>query len=99
LADWVSAVEHYLYSVGRVGLEQVLCDGCLSGRVPMEVASVASVEPELAQRVVEEDGGAAEIYRAVPTAAGVRYGFEVLLFADLAGACSVANVSRFVPVE
>jgi hypothetical protein len=31
--------------------------------------------------------------------AGIRYAFEVLLLADLDGAYSVANVSRFAPVD
>jgi hypothetical protein len=99
MADWVSAVDRYLYTIGRVGLERVLCDGCLSGRVPSEVAGVASVEPELALRVTEEDGGTAQTYRGILTVAGVRYSFEVLLFADVDGAYFVANVSRFAPVD
>jgi hypothetical protein len=97
--DWLSPVDDYLYSTGRVGLEQVLCDGCLSGRVPREVAGVSSVEPKLVQRITEEDGGAAETYRGILTVAGVRYFFEVLLLADLDGAYFIANVARFVPVE
>ena len=47
--------------------------------------------PELAQRVAEEDGGAAETYRGTLTGAGVRRAFEVLLFADLGGAYFVAS--------
>jgi hypothetical protein len=53
MVDWLSLVDGYLYALGRVCLEQVLCEGCLSGRVPSEVAGVASVEPELGQRVTE----------------------------------------------
>jgi hypothetical protein len=75
MPDWLSPVDSYLYSTGRVGLEQVLCEGCLSGRVPREVAGVASVEPELAQRITEEDGNTAETYRGILTVAGVRYSF------------------------
>jgi hypothetical protein len=99
MTDWLSPVDDYLYSTSRVGLEQVLCGGCLSGRVPREFAGVASVEPELSQRVTEEDGGAAETYRGILTVAGVRYSFEVLIFADLDGAYSVANVARFAPMD
>jgi hypothetical protein len=97
--DWFSPVDEFLYATGRVGLEQVLCDGCLSGRVPREVAGVASIEPELHHRVTEEDGGASECYRGVLVVAGVRYSFEVLLFADVDGAYFVANIARFEPVE
>ena len=57
------------------------------------------LDPERAQRVPEDDGGAAETYRGMLTVAGVRYAFEVLLFADLDGAYFVANLSRFAPVD
>jgi hypothetical protein len=77
----------------------VLCDGYLSGRVPAAVAAVASIEPKLHRRVTEDDGGASECYRGVLTVAGVRYSFEVLLFADGDGAHFVANIARFEPVE
>src|SRR5262249_2221203 len=99
MVDWQSPVDGYLYQVGRVGLEQVLCDGCLSGQVPSEVAAVASIEPELHPRATEEDGGASECYRGLLLVTGVRYSFEVLLFADLDGAYFVASIGRSEPVE
>jgi hypothetical protein len=99
MMDWQSPVDGYLYEVGRVGLEQALCDGCLSGQVPREVAAVASIEPELRHRITEEDGGASECYCGVLTVAGVRYAFEVLLFADVDGAYFVASIGRFEPME
>jgi hypothetical protein len=99
MVHWQTPVDGYLYQVGRVGLEQVLCDGCLSGQMPKEVAPVASIEPELHHRVTAEDGGVSESYRGVLTVAGVRYTFEVLLFADVDGAYFVASIARFEPVE
>jgi hypothetical protein len=85
MADWLAPVDDYLYATCRIGLEQVLCDGCLSGRVPEAVAAVASIEPELHHhRVTEEDGGASEMYRGALTVAGVRY--------------FVASIGRFEPV-
>jgi hypothetical protein len=99
MADWLAPVDDYLYATCRIGLEQVLCDGCLSGRVPEAVAAVASIEPELYHRVTEDDGGASECYRGALTVAGVRYSFEVLLFADADGAYFIANIARFEPVE
>jgi hypothetical protein len=98
MVDWLSPVDGYLYQVGRVGLEQVLCDGCLSGRIPREIADVADIEPELVQRVTEDDGGAAETYRGVLTVAGVRYAFEAQMFADTDGAHFVASIGRFEPI-
>jgi hypothetical protein len=77
----------------------VLCDGCLSGRVPREVAGNASIELELHHRVTEDDGGASENYRGALTVAGVRYTFEVLLFVYVDGAYFVADIACFEPVE
>ena len=97
--DWLGAVDDYLYLVARMGLEQVLCDGCLSGRVPEAVAGVAGIAPELIHRTVEDDGGTSEAYQGALTVAGVRYTFECLLFADPDGSYFVANIARFEPVE
>jgi hypothetical protein len=97
--DWLGAVDGYLYLVGRIGLEQALCDGCLSGRLPEAVAGVASIEPELIHRAIEEDGGISESYRGAITVAMVRYNFEVQLFADADGSYFVSNVRTFSPVE
>ena len=58
--DWLSAADSYLYLLGRIGIEQDLCDGCLSGRTPAAVSDCASIEPELVRRTVEDDGGTAE---------------------------------------
>ncbi len=97
--DWLGAVDGYLYLVGRIGLEQALCDGCLSGRLPESVSGVASIEPELIHRALEEDGGTSESYRGTLTVAMVRYSFEVQLFADADGSYFVSNIRQFTPVE
>jgi hypothetical protein len=77
----------------------VLCDGCLLGACPVRSPASPAWSPSWCSKVTDEDGSAAETYRGVLTVAGVRYAFEVLLFADLDGAYFVANVSRFAPVE
>jgi hypothetical protein len=91
----MEAVDSYLYSVGRLGLEQTFYDGCISDRVSEQVAERASIEPELVHRTVEDDGGASESYRGVLTVAGLQYSFAVSLFADLDGAYFIANISSF----
>jgi len=97
--DWLGAVDGYLYLLGRTGLEQALCEGCLSGRLPEAVAGVASIEPELIHRAMEDDGGTSESYRGTLTVAMVRYNFEVELFADPDGSYFVSNIRQFAPVE
>jgi hypothetical protein len=68
--DRLEPVDSYLYEVGRIGAEQVICDGCLSGRVPEAVAGCCTIEPELIHRTVEDDGGTAEGYQGALVVAG-----------------------------
>jgi hypothetical protein len=98
-ADWLSAVDFYLYSVARIGAEETLAEGCVSGRVPAAVAACVTIERELAHRMVESDGGTSEVYRGALTVTGVRYSFECRLFIDSDGSHFVVDVSRFEPVE
>jgi len=97
--DWLGAVDRYLYAVARVGIEDVLAEGCISGAVPAAVASFVAIEPELVCRSREEDGGQCELYRGALTIAGLRYHFEARLFIDGDGAHFIADVPRFEPVE
>ena len=97
--DWLEAVDAYLYELGRIGAEQVLCDGCLSGRVLPAVAGCCTIEPELIHRTMEDDGGTAEGYQGTLVVAGVRYVFECQLFADQDGSYFVSNIAHFEPVE
>ena len=96
--DWLAVVDEYLYSL-RTGVEPVLSEGCVSGRVPEAVAGCVSVERELVYRTREDDGGTTEVYRGVLTVTGVRYAFEVRLFIDADGSHFVADVPRFEPTE
>jgi hypothetical protein len=97
--DWLEAVDRYLYAVARIGIEDTLAEGCISGAVPSAVASFVSIEPEPAYRCKEEDGGQCEIYRGALTVAGLRYLFEARLFIDGDGAHFIADVPKFEPVE
>ena len=99
MADWLAAVDAYLYTLGSTGGEEALCDACISGRAPMALAESVQVQAELAQRTAEDDGGASEIYRGTLTVAGLRYGFECRLFIDADGSYFVSDIARFEPVE
>ena len=96
--DWFATVDRYLYSVARIGAEETLAEGCISGRVPTALAGYVSIEPELVHRTTENDGGATEVHRGTLTVAGVRYSFEARLFIDSDGSHFVADVPRFDPV-
>ncbi len=97
--DWLATVDRYLYSVARIGVEEALAEGCVSGRVPEALAGCVGIEPELVHRATEDDGGTTEVHRGALTVAGVRYNFEARLFIDSDGAHFVADVPRFEPVE
>ncbi|HLI13105.1 MAG TPA: hypothetical protein VKY65_16045 [Alphaproteobacteria bacterium] len=97
--DWFGTVDEYLYSVGRIGLEQVLCEGCLSGGVPPAVAGYARITRELMSRSLEADGGAHEAYGGTLAIAEVRYQFLCHIFIDADGSHFVSHIAHFEPVE
>jgi len=99
MTDWLAAVDAYLYTIGSVGVEDALCDACISGRVPAALAGSLEIERELSQRTAEADGGSSEIYLGTLTLAGLRYGFECRLFVDADGSYFVSDIARFEPVE
>ena len=99
MTDWLAAVDAYLYAIGGLGVEDALCDACISGRVPQALSGSVEIERELSQRTAEEDGGASEVYRGALTVAGLRYAFECRLFVDSDGSYFVSDIARFEPVE
>jgi len=99
MADWIGAVDAYLYTIGSIGAEDALCEACISGRVPVPLSGSVEVERELAQRTAEADGGSSEVYRGHMTVAGLRYGFECRLFLDVDGSYFVSDIAHFAPVE
>lgn len=99
MTDWLAAVDAYLYTIGSIGVEDVLCDACISGRVPAALAGSLEIERELTQRTAEPDGGSSEVYLGTLTLAGLRYGFECRLFVDADGSYFVSDIARFEPVE
>ena len=99
MTDWLAVVDAYLYTIGSVGVEDALCEACISGHLPEALAGSIEVERELAHRMVEADGGTSEVYRGALTVAGLRYGFECRLFVDADGSYFVSDIARFEPVE
>jgi hypothetical protein len=99
MTDWLAVVDAYLYTIGAVGVEDALCEACISGRVPEALAGSIEVERELSHRMAEADGGTSEVYRGALTVTGLRYGFECRLFVDADGSYFVSEIARFEPVE
>jgi hypothetical protein len=98
-AEWLSALDSYLYSLGKIGLEDVLAEGCISGRVPIVFAGNITIERELIHRALEDDGGICEGYRGSLSVDGARYQFECRLFIDSDGTHFVSDIARLEPVE
>ena len=99
MTDWLAAADAYLYSTSGAGIEDALCDACISGRVRPALAESLQIEPDLVLRTSEEDGAVSEVYCGVVTLAGLRYGFECRLFIDADGAYFVSDITRFQPLE
>jgi hypothetical protein len=99
MADWLAAADAYLYSISGVGIEETLCDACISGRVRPELAGNLQIESELLQRTSEDDGAGSEFYCGKLTLAGLRYNFECRLFIDSDGTYFVSDIARFEPME
>jgi hypothetical protein len=66
--DAFTAVDDFLMANHRIGLEQVLCDGCYLGRPPVILADVAKLEVRpLYRHVYEGDRGTALSYEGTLT--------------------------------
>ena len=91
-------VDDFLMARYRIGLEDVLCDGCLLGRVSSALVGVAEVRALLVRSESEEDGGGHFAYEGELEVAGVSYHFRCHAFVDSGGSCFLSDVSAFEPV-
>lgn len=97
--DAFTAVDRHLVGRYQVGLEDVLCEGCLTGRLPALFAGEAAVARRCVRMQTDEDGGQCFTFEGVFTLADVRYNFRCHVFADAGGQRFVSDVALFEPVE
>jgi hypothetical protein len=97
--DHFSAVDDFLAANYRTGLEEALCDGCLTGRLGIVLADVAMITPVLVRSEREDDGGLCATYDGTLTVQGVAYHFRCHVFVDRGGARFLSDVSEFEPVD
>jgi hypothetical protein len=71
--DDFAAVDDFLAASHRIGLEEVLCDGCLTGWVRLFLTDVASIAPTMVQSERDDDGGLSATYEGTLTVEGVAY--------------------------
>jgi hypothetical protein len=97
--DHFGSVDDFLAANYRTGLEEALCDGCLTGRLSIVLADVATIAPTLIHSEREDDGGLCNTYDGVLTVQGVSYRFRCHVFVDRGGARFLSDVSEFRAVE
>jgi hypothetical protein len=97
--DAFNAVDDYLAEHHRIGLEEVLCYGCYTGRLPVILADVAKLAVRPLYRHVDEgDRGMALSYEGVLTVNGLAYRFRCSIFGDRGGERFLSDVADFAPV-
>ncbi|HKW54708.1 MAG TPA: hypothetical protein VJO12_13530 [Stellaceae bacterium] len=92
-------VDEFLMAWHRLQLEDVLCDGCLVGRLGVALGDSAKILPRLVGSTVEEDGGVANVYDGILVLEDVWYRFRCQVFIDGGGQRFLSNVSAFDAVE
>lgn len=92
------SVDDHLAAAYGIGLEDVLCDGCLIGRPDIAMAERVKVLPRLVRSEKEDDGGEYDAYEGVLILDGLWYRFACHIFIDASGLCFLADLSRFEAV-
>jgi hypothetical protein len=93
------AVDEYLVAKYRWHLEDVLCDGCLVGRLSTILGERARIMPRLIRSTAEEDGGLSNRYEGILMLDDIWYSFVCHVFVDRGGQRFLADVSAFEAVE
>jgi len=97
--DAFTAVDRLLAGRYQVGLEDVLCEGCLTGRLPAMFADEASIACRCTRMQADADGGRSFTFEGTFTLMDVRYNFRCHVFADAGGQRFVSDVALFESVE
>lgn len=93
------AVDDYLHTEFGLGLEDILCDGCLVGRLDQRLGSAARLVLREQRIEREDDGGEFGAYAGVLILDGVWYRFDCRIFVDAGGQCFLADLGAFEAVE
>ncbi len=97
--DAFTAVDRLLTGRFQVGLEDVLCEGCLTGCLPTLFADDAALVRRCTHMQTSEDGGRSFTFEGTFTLMDVRYNFRCYIFADASGQRFVSDVVMFEPSE
>jgi hypothetical protein len=97
--DALTAADRLLTDRYQVGLEDVLCEGCLTGRLPALFDNDVAIVRRCSRMQVDEDGGQSFTFEGTFTLMDVRYNFRCHIFSDLSGQRFVSDIALFEPVE
>ena len=92
-------VDEFLVAKYRRHLEDVLCDGCLIGRLSSALGERARIMPRLTRSTAEEDGGLAQSYEGILVLDDVWYRFACQLFVDRGGQRFLSDITQFDAIE
>lgn len=92
-------VDEFLMANYHRQLEDVLCDGCLVGRLATAFGDRARIMPRLVRSIAEEDGGLANFYEGILVLDEVWYRFACQVFVDRGGQRFLSDVSAFDAIE
>lgn len=93
------AVDTYLQAQFGLGLEDLLCDGCLMGRLDQRLGANARLVLREQRVEREDDGGEFGAYAGVLILDGMWYRFACHIFVDAGGQCFLADLDAFEAVE
>jgi hypothetical protein len=92
-------VDEFLVASFHRQLEDILCDGCLIGRLSPLLGERLRILPRLVRSSREADGGLCNAYEGILVLDGVWYRFACQLFVDGGGQRFLSDVSAFEAVE
>lgn len=92
-------VDDYLQAQFGLGLEDVLCDGCLIGRLDQRLGATSRLVLRDQRIEREDDGGEFGSYAGVLILEGMWYRFDCHIFVDAGGQCFLADLGGFEAVE
>jgi hypothetical protein len=93
------AVDDFLQAQHGLGLEDVLCDGCLMSRLDQRLGAASRLVLREQRIEREDDGGEFGAYAGVLILDGLWYRFDCHIFVDAGGQCFLADLRAFEAVE
>jgi hypothetical protein len=97
-ASTAHSIDAFLAATYGLRLEDVLCEGCLMGRLGPALAERVKLVPRLVRSTREEDGGTAQVYDGLLALDGLWHRFSCQIFVDGGGERFLADVTALEPL-